>query len=132
MGQRPRPASATRPAAAGRATSTNTAESTGTVEPTDTTATFDTESAAVSELQALRDGDLMTVSLDASWLAQLASKYVGIVDPEQIAEGGGHVFGAVDILAEHRHLRDGDNLDAHVVLLLSTDYGKRQLVNDNL
>lgn len=111
--------------------STSALEPTGALEPTRTTATVDTESAATSELQALRDGDLMTVSLDASWVAQLASKYVGIVDPEQTTQDGGHVFGAVDILAEHRRLRDGDNLGARVVLLLSTDYGKRQLVNGN-
>ena len=118
-------------AASGHATSTNTTELTGTVEPTDTTTTIDPENTAAFELKTLRDGDLRTVSLDASWVAQLASKYVGIVDPEQITEGGGHVFGAVDILAEHRRLRYGDNLGARVVLLLSTDYDKRQLVNGN-
>ena len=103
---------------------------TGSSDPGSTSppSTADLPDDPASALQSLRDADLPTVTLDSSWVAQLASKSIGIVDPGQTAADGSHVFGAADILAEHRRLRDGDNLGARVVLLLSTDYGQRQVV----
>ncbi len=86
---------------------------------------------ALAQLRQLRDADLPGVTFDGQYVAQLASKSIGISDPLQIAANGTHRFYAADILAEHLKLRNGDNLGAPVVLLLSTDYGKRQLYHGN-
>jgi len=84
------------------------------------------ESPALAQLEALRERDLQTVRFTGQWVAQLASKSVGIVDPLQLASNGSHVFYAQDILAEHLALRQGDDVGAPVVLLLTTDYGERR------
>ena len=85
------------------------------------------EEEALSRLQDLNQQDLPTVSLDGRYVAQLASKTVGIVDPGQIAANGSRAFYAQDILAEHLRLREMFTGEARVVLLLSTDYGRQQL-----
>jgi hypothetical protein len=87
----------------------------------------DSEATAVQTLTALRLQDQPTFQFTSQYAAQLASKVVGISDPYQTAANGTHTFYAADILAEHLALRQGDNLGARVVLVLSTDYGKRQL-----
>jgi len=84
------------------------------------------ESPALAQLEALRERDLQTVRFTGQWVAQLASKSVGIIDPLQLASNGSHVFYAQDILAEHLALRQGDDVGAPVVLLLTTDYGERR------
>jgi hypothetical protein len=94
-------------------------------DPTDTA--YDMETAALEELARLRDESLQLVTLDGRYTAQLASKSVGIVDPYQTTASGSHTFQAADILAEHQELRDATTDGATVVLLLSTDFGKRQL-----
>jgi hypothetical protein len=94
-----------------------------TVEPT----TADPEQDALASLNQLRDRDLPTVPMNGQYVAQLASKIVGITDPLQTTAAGSHTFAAADILAEHVALRNGDNQGVRVVLLLSTDFGKRQL-----
>jgi hypothetical protein len=78
---------------------------------------------ASQQLKALRGADLADVELTGRWTAQLASKYVGIVDPLQVASNGSHTFYAPDILTEHLALREASNLGATVILLRSTDYG---------
>jgi hypothetical protein len=108
-----------------------TAVSTGgsdveTTAATPTATATDDEAAALAELNRIRSEDLPTVSFAGQYVAQLASKIVGIVDPDQTAPAGSHTFYAADILAEHRKLRDG-TAGTTVVLLLSTDFGKRQL-----
>ncbi len=85
------------------------------------------EATALDTLNRIHSQDLATVQLDGRYVAQLASKSVGIVDALQTAAAGSHVFLASDILAEHEALRGGDNAGARVVLLLSTDYGAQQL-----
>jgi len=90
------------------------------------TPTEDPEQAALDQLELLRDQDVQTVSLNGQWVVQLASKVPGIIDPLQTTQSGSHQFTAVDILTEHLSLRNGDNLGATVILLKSTDYGKRQ------
>jgi hypothetical protein len=97
--------------------------------PTEPAPTVDAQAAALTELQRLHDQDAGTVRFSGQYVAQLASKNVGIVDQFQTAADGTHTFGATDILTEHMTLRQGDNQGATVVLLLSTDYGKRQLYN---
>ena len=95
--------------------------------PESSTTTEDAEQQALAQLEALREQSLQQVTPQGQWVAQLASKVPGIVDPEQTTTSGSHTFMAVDILAEHEALANGDNLGASVVLLRSTDYGKRQL-----
>jgi hypothetical protein len=88
--------------------------------------TADPEQAALDALDAQHDQDLPTVSLHGQYAAQLASKNPGINDPYQTTEAGSHVFQAADILREHQALRAGTTDGTPVVLLKSTDYGKRQ------
>ena len=105
-----------------------------TTPPTESTASPSaddtaTEEGALAELQRLRDEGLSEVSFDGQYAAQIASKYPGIVDPLQTTTTGSHTFGATDILDEHRALRDAHGSADHpVILLKSTDYGKRQMV----
>ncbi|MEU4473547.1 hypothetical protein [Micromonospora sp. NPDC023888] len=91
------------------------------------TTILDPEDEALSALHELNGQDLPTVSLEGRYAAQLASKTVGIVDPNQVAENGSHTFYAQDILAEHNHLRQRFADETRIVLLLSTDYGRQQL-----
>lgn len=92
--------------------------------------TADPEAEALDRLEAISRDDLTAVSLDGRYVAQLASKNPGTHDPIQTTASGSHTFGAADILAEHERLRsDPANGSARVVLLKSTDYGKRQLHN---
>lgn len=90
----------------------------------------DPESDALATLDALAGRGLAEVSLNGQVVAQIASKYPGIHDEFQTTADGSHTFAATDILAEHEQLRsDPANGSARVVLLKSTDYGKRQVVN---
>ncbi|MGX7672029.1 hypothetical protein [Plantactinospora sp. DSM 117369] len=98
-----------------------------TTEPAGSESTAGAEAAALAALHELRLGDQPLIRLDGRYAAQLASKSVGIVDPRQVAANGSHTFHAVDILAEHRRIRAETAREAPVVLLLSTDVGKRQL-----
>jgi hypothetical protein len=100
---------------------------TPTPAPTETPSAADPEEAALAELTALHNQDSSAVTFDGRYAAQLASKSVGIVDPMQTTESGSHRFGAADILAEHEALRNAMSGSARIVLVLSTDYGKRQL-----
>jgi hypothetical protein len=88
--------------------------------------TVDDEQAALAALEDLHSQDLPTVTFDGRYAAQLASKNPGIRDDYQTTASGSHVFQATDILAEHRSLRSGTDDGTLVVLLKSTDYGKRQ------
>lgn len=88
----------------------------------------DPEETAVRRLTELREEDLRQLSIDGRWAAMLASKYVGVVDPYQVTATGSHTFFAADILAEHEALRGSIGVGTRVVLLLSTDYGKRSTV----
>jgi hypothetical protein len=91
--------------------------------------TSDAEQAALDALNAQHDQDLPTVSFTGQYAAQLASKVPGISDPYQTTEAGSHVFQATDILQEHQALREGTTDGTAIVLLKSTDYGKRQKYN---
>ena len=83
----------------------------------------------LADLERLSAEGRAQVALRGQFAAQLASKYPGISDPLQTTESGSHTFAAADILAEHNRLRDAHSSDAHpVILLKSTDYGKRQKV----
>lgn len=83
----------------------------------------DDEDTSLAQLKALAKSDGASVELNGRWVAQLASKYVGVNDPLQETVEGSHTFAAKDILAEHMRLRS--TTDATRVLLLdSRSYGK--------
>ncbi|NMO56188.1 hypothetical protein HH310_34045 [Actinoplanes sp. TBRC 11911] len=86
------------------------------------------EKQALAELERISKVDRGRVAVEGQYVAQLASKNPGITDKYQTAADGSHTFRATDILAEYQALRAGPgNGAARIVLLKSTDYGKRQL-----
>lgn len=74
-------------------------------------------------LNDLRAADLPTLVLDGHWVVQLASKYNGVVDQQQLAANGTHTFGDADILAEHEALRS--RFGPGIKLIGGKDMGKR-------
>lgn len=117
------------------ATTTPTADPTTAATPSPVTESPEpqpsTESTpdALAQLQTLSLEGLAQVTLNGQYAAQIASKYPGIDDPLQTNAAGSHIFTAADILAEHVGLRDAHRSAEHpVILLKSTDYGKRQLI----
>lgn len=95
------------------------------LEPTEAA---DPQAEALAELEELRQQDVATVVPAGQFVAQIASKHPGIEDPLQTAADGSHTFQAGDILAEHQRLREAHGDAEHpIILLKSTDYGKRQL-----
>jgi hypothetical protein len=90
----------------------------------------DTEAGALAELAALRAESLARLTTDGRWVAQLASKDVGITDPLQIAQNGTHVFLAVDVLAESRAALASVTDPAAVSVLHGTDFGQRSTAPD--
>jgi len=87
------------------------------------TPTAMTEQQALDELGALRTDSLPRLVTDGRWVAQVASKSVGITDPLQTASNGTHTFYAVDILAESKAVTSSVPVSA-VLVLQSTDFGK--------
>jgi MTH538 TIR-like domain (DUF1863) len=63
------------------------------------------ERQALGELEQLAGADRKLTKFEGQWVAQVASKYVGISDPLQRTASGSHVFYAADILAEHKAMR---------------------------
>jgi hypothetical protein len=88
------------------------------------------EQAALGQLQALRTESLARVTLDGRWVAQLASKSVGITDPLQTAANGTHTFFANDILVESLRARSTVADPREVYVLWGTDFGKRSTAAD--
>lgn len=80
------------------------------------------EATARQALAATYAADRATFSTDGRWLIQLSSKWVGIVDSQQVTTSGSHTFGAQDIFAEYRQLK---NRYGAVRLLQSTDFAKQ-------
>ncbi|MGY1831665.1 hypothetical protein ACI8AA_14735 [Geodermatophilus sp. SYSU D01180] len=92
--------------------------------PAPATPTASPEEQALAELESLREESRASLSLDGRWVAQVASKNVGITDPLQTTATGSHQFFAVDILAESRSLLSlADTSQVHV--LTSFDFGRR-------
>jgi hypothetical protein len=81
------------------------------------------ERQAYADLLQLAAKDLRRTKFSGEWVAQLSSKYVGVKDPRQRTASGSHRFGAVDILAEHRALRDRFDGTYRVRLLRGQDWG---------
>jgi hypothetical protein len=89
-----------------------------------------TEQQALAYLGDLRSASVQRVTLDGRWVAQVASKNVGLTDPLQTAQNGSHTFYAVDILAESLSM-DGTVSDVSKVnVLWGTDFGKRSQAAD--
>lgn len=89
--------------------------------------TSNPSAAAAAELSRQRSVDFTRAQVDGRWIAQVASKYDGVVDRTQTTAGGGHTFRLADILAEHQTLRarfEGQGYD--VLLLKSTDFGRQR------
>jgi zinc-ribbon domain len=99
------------------------------VEPASTTVQPDPQALAQATLQSIRAADLPKIALAGQLVAQLASKNPGIVDLKQTTARGDHTFTAADILNEYRKARSNPIYGTYVGLLLSTDYGTRQLYN---
>lgn len=97
--------------------------------PTVTPTPTPVESQAATQLAALRDGDRSAVRFRGQWVPMLASKWVGVRDPLQVAANGSNRFLTADILAEHTRLRSASNLGARVVLVSSTDFGTRRTID---
>lgn len=76
-----------------------------------------------ARLESWRDKGLMDLSLDGHWVAQLSSKYDGVIDNTQTAADGDHTFSLSDIAAEHEALRRRFGSD--VVLVAGDDFGKK-------
>ncbi|PRY48130.1 hypothetical protein LY71_11016 [Geodermatophilus tzadiensis] len=92
--------------------------------------TVSPEGQALADLQALRDESLARVDLDGRWVAQVASKDVGITDPLQTAANGTHQFFAADILAESRAALSAVEDPANLYVLSSTDFGTTSTAPD--
>ncbi|PWW21077.1 hypothetical protein JD79_00204 [Geodermatophilus normandii] len=90
----------------------------------------DAEAGALAELAALREDSLARLETDGRWVAQLASKDVGITDPLQTAQNGTHVFQAVDVLAESRAALATVTDPAAVSVLHGTDFGRHSTAAD--
>jgi hypothetical protein len=90
----------------------------------------DAEQQALGDLQAIRDESVARVPLDGRWVAQVASKSVGITDPLQTAANGTHTFYATDILAEVQNLQATVGSSANLYLVWGTDFGKRSTAAD--
>lgn len=84
-----------------------------------------TEAAALALLTQESTAERDAVRLEGQWVAQLASKYVGIVDPLQVNDAGEHRFTARDIYAEHVALQSRIT-GARVLLLDSRTFGTRR------
>lgn len=88
-----------------------------------------TESQALAQLQTLRTNALSRLVTDNRWVAQVASKSVGITDPLQTAANGTHTFYAVDILAESAAVTQKAP-PSQILVLQGTDFGKRSHAGD--
>lgn len=86
------------------------------------------DNAATNKLISESAAARAKVAMNGQWAAQLASKYVGIVDPQQRTSSGSHTFTAADIFAEHLALHDHVQ-GASVYLLDSRSFGDRRSYN---
>ena len=95
--------------------------------------TVDPETAALDELTAMRSASVSRLPYDSRWVAQVASKSVGITDPLQTTQTGSHTFMAADILAESLQARQTvANPAQNVYVVWGTDFGKRSQAPNGL
>lgn len=89
----------------------------------------DPEQEALAVLQQRHAASLGRLVLDGRWVAQVASKSIGITDPLQTAANGTHTFYAADILAESDAATRSVS-SSSVLVLQSGDFGKRSAAAD--
>lgn len=77
---------------------------------------------ALAELQRVAAADLSETYVSGQWVAQLSSKYVGVVDQRQKTKSGSNTFRAVDILDEYRAVRKRFSGRYEVRLLRGEDF----------
>lgn len=82
-----------------------------------------TEAASLKALYDRYAMDVQSFTPDGRWLAQLSSKWVGIVDERQSTESGSHTFMAADIVFE---VNMATRAHGDVRLLKSTDFGEQK------
>lgn len=90
----------------------------------------DLEREALSALKRQADDDRDALTISGQWVAQVASKSVGIYDPQQETASGSHTFYAVDIWAEHQQLRETFGQSYEVRLVRGQDF-KRKTSSDD-
>jgi hypothetical protein len=109
---------------------------TPTVAPTTAAPTTQSQEAleaqALAQLNALRVASLPRLPHDGRWVAQVASKSVGITDPLQTAQNGSHTFYAADILAESQAAQQKVDDPTKVYVIWGTDFGKRSQASNGL
>jgi hypothetical protein len=93
-------------------------------EPTASPETGIPEDAALAELEALRAQSLTGLVLDGRWVAQMASKSVGLTAALQTAQNGTNTFYAADILAESLAVQSLVTDPSQVLVLHSVDFGR--------
>jgi hypothetical protein len=98
--------------------------------PTPPAPTRTPEEKALTTLQQRHVASLSRLVLDGRWVAQVASKSIGIVDPLQVAANGTHTFYAADILAEIDAVTRTVSDPSSVLVLQSGDFGKRSFAAD--
>ena len=85
--------------------------------------TRDASAQALAALRATADDDLRDLSLDGHWIAMLAGKTPGLVDPlDPPPEGAKWTLPA--IATQHEQLRADPRFDGRVYLVLSTSFGR--------
>lgn len=133
----PAPATIILPAAAATAATSSVPASTAAAPvrstsppPPVTTTSLSAEQVALGQLAELRAVSLPRLPTDGRWVAQVASKTVGITDPLQVAQNGSHTFYAVDILAESNGIRTIVANPSEVLVVQSTDFGQRKVAAD--
>jgi len=113
----------------GASASARPSSNAGATASTSAAPTVSPEQQALNELETLRNASLSRLVLDGRWVAQVASKSVGITDPLQTAANGTHIFYAVDILAESK-AATSSVASSSALVLRSTDFGKRSYASD--
>ncbi len=91
--------------------------------PSVTSPNVDPDAAARLALAERRRESLLGFSPRDQWIVQLASKWHGIQDLNQVSASGTNTFTVQDILAEHQALQD--RFGSSIRLLASTDLGKQ-------
>lgn len=84
-----------------------------------------TEEEAVRRITVESEQDGSSVTLHGQWAAQLASRFVGMVDPDVVTSSGSHTLTAKDILAEHVSLHER-TIGTTLLLLDSRSYGQHR------
>lgn len=99
---------------------TEAATATTTAPAADAEPTTDGE--ALTRLSSQRSSDMSSVPLDGTWVAQVASQYVGVTDP---TINNGAPMSLLDIWKHHQQMRNDPRFSGRrMVLVKQDDFGK--------